>query len=95
MRNTMLRFLQENKDSVVVYNALHKQDATLLKNFLTTGGIPESNYMIFCPDSEQSKTAKLLTGLTALHYAVEHRDSGKKVLFCMKDMFEYNIETAA
>jgi F0F1-type ATP synthase alpha subunit len=39
MRNTMLRFLQENKDSVVVYNALHKQDATLLKNFLTTGKI--------------------------------------------------------
>jgi len=92
MMVTMKNFIQNNKDSIVIYYSLSKQESNIIMKYFIKNDIQKDQFMIFCPENLASKADKLLTGLSSLKYAVEHRDRGKKVLFCMKDTFQYSVE---
>ena len=66
-----------------------------MKRYLLEKEVSKEQFIIFCPETSYSKADKLLTGLSALKYATEFRDSGKKVIFCMKDIFDYALEVNA
>ena len=95
IKSTIVKFQQENENSVAVYFSLNKKEAYHLQNFFETNEIDSEKYVIFCPDIETSNVDKFLTGQCALKYTTTYRDLGKKVIFCMKDIFEYYISVSS